>query len=63
MKQPVAIPDPMDTPFMSVEQAGQALGLSRDATYSAIRAGHIPSIRVGRLYRVPTAVLRQLAGM
>lgn len=57
------IPDPQETPFLSVEQAGHVLGLSRDSIYAAIHAGSIPSIRVGRLYRVPTAALRQMAGL
>ena len=38
--------------------AGAALGLSRGPTYEAIRRGDIPSIRVGRAIRVPTAALR-----
>ena len=32
---------------------GQALGLSKGATYQAAATGEIPTIRVGRLLRVP----------
>ena len=40
--------------------AGQALGLSRSATYSAALKGEIPGlIRVGGRYRVATAALRR----
>jgi excisionase family DNA binding protein len=40
--------------------AGQALGLSRNATYEAARRGEIPTIRFGRLIKVPTAALRRM---
>ena len=40
--------------------AGQALGLSRNATYDAARRGEIPTIRFGKLIKVPTAALRRM---
>jgi excisionase family DNA binding protein len=40
--------------------AGQALGLSRGATYEAARRGQIPTVRFGKLIKVPTAALRRL---
>ena len=33
-------------------------GLSRNASYEAARRGDIPTIKIGRLYRVPTAWVR-----
>jgi hypothetical protein len=34
-------------------ETGQALGLSRNATYDAARKGDIPTVPFGRLRRVP----------
>jgi len=39
-------------------ETGTALGLGRQATYSAARTGQIKTIRFGRLLRVPTAWLK-----
>jgi hypothetical protein len=41
-------------------EAGQALGLSRGATYEAARRGEIPTIHLGRLKKVPIAALRRM---
>jgi excisionase family DNA binding protein len=54
------VPNPDDQPVMTVEEAGAALGLSRTSSYEAVRAGTIPSIRLGRRLVVPTAALRRL---
>jgi len=43
--------------------AGHLLGLSSGATYEALRRGEIPSIRIGRTFRVPTAKLREMLGL
>ena len=40
--------------------AGQALGLGRNATYEAARRRQIPIIRFGKLIKVPTAALRKM---
>ena len=46
---------------ISVPEAGRlAFGLSRNAAYRAAERGDIPVIRVGRLFRVPTAWLRKV---
>ena len=45
---------------MSVPEAGRKLGLSRNAAYAAALAGHIPTIRIGRLLRVPKRALERL---
>jgi hypothetical protein len=46
-----------------VDVAGQAIGLSRDASYRAVRNGDLPSIRIGGAVRVPTAPLRRMLGL
>jgi hypothetical protein len=43
---------------IAVPQAGNVLGLSRNASYEAARRGDIPTIRVGRLLKVPTAAFK-----
>jgi hypothetical protein len=46
---------------ISVPEAGQRyLGLSRGGAYAAARAGTIPTIRVGRLLKVPVVAMEKL---
>ena len=45
---------------MTVEEAAQCLGLSRNSAYQAVRTGAIPAIRVGRRILVPTHALESL---
>jgi hypothetical protein len=46
---------------MSVPEAGaHYLGLGTQGSYAAARAGLIPVIRIGRLYRVPVALMERL---
>jgi len=46
---------------LSVPEAGQRyFGLSRNASYKAAERGEIPTIRIGRLLRVPIAALEHL---
>lgn len=48
---------------MSVGEAAQVLGISRNSAYTAARRGEIPTIKIGRLVLVPTAALdRMVAG-
>jgi hypothetical protein len=47
---------------VTVEGAGEILGIGRSAAYSAAKAGQIPTIRVGRRLIVPTARLRAMLG-
>ena len=42
-----------ETATMTVPQAGKKLGLSRNGAYEAASRGEIPTIRIGRLLRVP----------
>ncbi len=47
----------------TVEEAAKLLRVGRTAAYSAVRAGQIPAIRVGRSLRVPRHALEQLLGL
>jgi excisionase family DNA binding protein len=38
---------------MTVPEAGRRLGLGRNAAYDAAARGEIPTIRIGKLLRVP----------
>lgn len=58
-----AVPDPRETPTLSVEQAGRLLGLSRSGSYASVQRGEIPILRLGRKFRVPTAELRKMLGL
>jgi len=57
------LPNPCDRPTLSVEEAAQALGISRGSAYEAARRGDFPTIRIGRRLLVPTAALRRLLGV
>ena len=49
---------------ISVPDAGALLGgLSRNASYRAVKTGDIPSIRIGGRIVVPTAALRKMLSM
>lgn len=50
-------------PTISVERAGEVLGISRSSAYRAVRAGELPTIRVGRRLLVPTSRLLDLLGI
>jgi hypothetical protein len=46
---------------LSVPQAGkQYFALSRGASYAAAARGEIPTIRIGRILRVPVALLDRM---
>jgi excisionase family DNA binding protein len=54
------IPTADEQPTMTVEDAGEALGISRGSAYEAAKNGQIPTIRIGRRLVVPTAALRRM---
>lgn len=61
---PPPVPNPENTPAITVPQAGAYLGLSRAGSYAAARRGDLPVIRVGnRNLMVSTAKLRELLGL
>ncbi len=48
---------------ISVPEAGKIYyNLSKNGSYEAARRGEIPTIRVGRLLRVPVAVMERKVG-
>ncbi len=52
---------PLKSRTVSVQQAGEILGISRMAAYKGIWSGDIPHIKIGRRIRVPLAVLNEIA--
>ncbi len=59
----VRVPDPREQPTLSVPDAGAILGIGRSAAYEAVRLGTVPSLRIGRRVRVPTAALCRMVGI
>lgn len=48
---------------VTVEEAGQLLGIGRNQAYEGVRRGQIPSIKIGKRLLVPCAALdRMLSG-
>ncbi len=50
-------------PTITVEQAGEVLGISRRSAYRAATNGELPTIKLGRRLLVPTARLLELLGL
>lgn len=50
-------------PTVDVVLAGRVLGIGEAAARRAAKAGEIPAIKVGRLYRVPTSRLREMLAL
>ena len=49
-----------DRLVLDVPEAGRMLGLSRNASYEAAKRGDIPTIRIGKLIRVPKLALHRM---
>jgi excisionase family DNA binding protein len=45
---------------VSVDEAAAMLGIGRGSAFRAVRAGEIPSVRIGRRVLVPLAALERL---
>jgi excisionase family DNA binding protein len=45
---------------MSVEEAGEMLGISRSLTYELVRRGELPCLRLGRRLVVPIRALEAM---
>jgi excisionase family DNA binding protein len=45
---------------LSVEEAGELLGISRGLAYELVRKGELPSLRLGRRLVVPRAALQSI---
>jgi excisionase family DNA binding protein len=70
MTEPAAYPEVtltewalLDQPVLTVEETARVLRLGRTACYEAVRAGSIPSVRLGRAIRVPGAALQTMLGV
>lgn len=50
----------LSRPTTTVDNAGRILGLGRNSAYERVRAGEIPSIKMGRRVLVLTAPLRKM---
>jgi len=48
---------------VSVEEAGEMLGICRSHAYELVRMGVIPSVRLGRRIVVPVAALAALVAV
>jgi excisionase family DNA binding protein len=46
----------------SVPEAGRIVGLGKNASYDAARRGELPTLRFGRLLKVPRAALERMLG-
>jgi excisionase family DNA binding protein len=45
---------------LTIPEAGKAyFGLSRNGSYAAAHRGELPTVKIGRLYRVPIRALEQ----
>ncbi|MGY3240556.1 hypothetical protein ACVMAJ_007446 [Bradyrhizobium sp. USDA 4448] len=54
----------LSAPTADVPDVGRiCYGLSRNGSYAAAGRGEIPTIKVGRLLKVPTAALRRQLGL
>jgi excisionase family DNA binding protein len=52
-------PQKFDRLTYTVEELGQILGLGRSATYTALRKGVIPTIRIGRRFVIPKPAIEE----
>ena len=47
-----------DRLLLTVEEAAQRLGIGRSLAWRMVRSGELPSVRLGRLVRVPERKLQ-----
>jgi len=47
----------------SVPEAGRLVGLGRDGSYEAARRGDLPTIQIGKLLKVPLAMMEKKLGL
>lgn len=52
--------DPQECLVYNVPEAGRLLGLNKNAAYVAAKRGDLPTIRIGKLIRVPKAALHAM---
>jgi excisionase family DNA binding protein len=50
----------MERKVLTVPEAGAQLGLGRNASYDAAKRGDIPTIKLGKLLRVPKVAFERM---
>jgi len=45
---------------LTIEEAGEVLGISRGSAYAAVKERTLPTIKIGRRYLVPRAALEKM---
>jgi excisionase family DNA binding protein len=50
----------LDRKVLTVPEAGAQLGLGRNASYDAAKRGDIPTIKLGKLLRVPKLAFERM---
>ena len=50
----------MESLILTVDEAAQALGITRNTAYNAVHGGELPAIRIGKRILVPKAALAKL---
>ena len=58
-----SLPDPTAEPTIKAERAAGVLDMSVRGIYAAVERGDIPSIKVGRAVRIPTARFLERFGL
>lgn len=48
---------------ISIEEAAAWLGISRNGAYEAVKRGEIPTIKIGRLLKVPVVPFERMLGI
>ncbi|MEU0793789.1 helix-turn-helix domain-containing protein [Amycolatopsis sp. NPDC005961] len=47
--------------LLTVEEAGERLGIGRTTAYSLVRSGELESVRIGRLRRISVSAINEFA--
>lgn len=53
----------VDCETYTVTQAAKILGIGRDTLYNAVNTGEVPSMRIGKLIRIPRTAIDRLLGV
>jgi hypothetical protein len=58
------LPNPWQTPTVSIQEAGSLLSMGRTSSYESAKLGSLPTVAAGAVKRrVPTAALYELLGL